>query len=184
MGRERKKKKKKKKLVLWWVEARISAQPCLSGLRARSCGGGYWIQMRPVSLLRPLSYRWKCSYQHGLSESDCRPIRLIDDFRCPCPPSPPRGTHWLMSGSQWYFHIDTSIDDGAPGTSHIDQLESDTFQTVWLMYLCIIGIIAGLDTRRWRHRRSEIPQWKNKSHQYSYNNNNYYNLLCYYNNLC
>lgn len=30
-----------------------------------------------------------------------------------------------MSGSQWYFHIDTSIDDGAPGTSRIDQSESD-----------------------------------------------------------
>lgn len=44
----------KNRLVLWWVEARISAQPCLSGRRARSCGGGYWIQMRPVSPLRPL----------------------------------------------------------------------------------------------------------------------------------
>lgn len=27
-----------------------------------------------------------------------------------------------MSGSRWYFHIDTSIDDGAAGTSGIDQL--------------------------------------------------------------
>ena len=38
-------------------------------------------------------YRWKCSYQYGLSESDYRPISLIDDFRCPCPPSPPLGAH-------------------------------------------------------------------------------------------
>lgn len=45
-----------------------------------------------------------------------------------------------MSGSQWYFHIDTSIDDGASGTSHIDQLKSDTFQTVWRRYLCVMGI--------------------------------------------
>lgn len=27
-----------------------------------------------------------------------------------------------MSGSGWYFHIDTAIDDCAPGTSPIDQL--------------------------------------------------------------
>lgn len=51
-----------------------------------------------------------------------------------------------MSGSQWYFHIDGSIDDGAPGTSRIDQLESDTFQTVGRMYLCIMGHNEGLDT--------------------------------------
>lgn len=101
------------------------------------------IEFRCGLSLRSGRYRWKCSYQYGLSESDCRPISLIDDFRCPCPPSPPRGTHWLMSGSQWYFHIDTSIDDGTPATSRIDQLESDTFQTVWLMYLCIMGIIGG-----------------------------------------
>lgn len=47
-----------------------------------------------------------------------------------------------MSGSQWYFHIDTSIDDGAPGTSHIDQLESDrpSLQSVLQIYLRIMGI--------------------------------------------
>lgn len=27
-----------------------------------------------------------------------------------------------MSGSRWCFHIDTSIDDGAAGTSGIDHL--------------------------------------------------------------
>lgn len=50
-----------------------------------------------------------------------------------------------MSGSQWYFHIDTSIDDGAPGTSHIDQLESDrpSFQSVWRMYFMHNGHIEG-----------------------------------------
>lgn len=79
----------KKKLVWWWVEARICAQPCLlSALRARSCGGGYWIQMRPVSSLRSGRYRWKCSYQYRLSEPDSGLIRLIDDFRCSCPPLP------------------------------------------------------------------------------------------------
>lgn len=36
--------------------------------------------------------------------------------------SPPRGANWWMSGSRWYFHIDTAIDDCAPGTSPIDQL--------------------------------------------------------------
>lgn len=68
-------------------------------------------------------HRWKCSYQYGLSESEYVLIRLIDDFRAPpALHSPPRGANWLMSGSWWYFHIDTSIDDGAAGTSRIDQL--------------------------------------------------------------
>lgn len=52
----------------------------------------------------------------------------------PALPHLPEEPDWLMSGSHWYFHIDTSIDDGASGTSHIDQLESDTFQSVWRMY--------------------------------------------------
>lgn len=30
-------------------------------------------------------YRWKCSYQYGLSESERVPIRLIDDFLVPLP---------------------------------------------------------------------------------------------------
>lgn len=58
----------------------------------------------------------------------------------PALPLLPEEPNWLMSGSQWYFHIDTSIDDGASGTSHIDQLKSDTFQTVWRRYLCVMGI--------------------------------------------
>ena len=44
----------------------------------------------PVCALRG-RYRWRCSYQYALSEPDRGPIRLIDDFRCPCPPlSSPR----------------------------------------------------------------------------------------------
>ena len=69
----------------------------------------------PVCALRG-RYRWRCSYQYALSEPDRGPIRLIDDFRCPCPLLPEE-PHWLMSGSHRYFHIDTSIDDGAPGTA-------------------------------------------------------------------
>lgn len=33
-----------------------------------------------------------------------------------------------MSGSWWYFHIDTSIDDGAAGTSRIDLLVRGVFK--------------------------------------------------------
>lgn len=49
---------------------------------------------RPPSL-RSGHYRWKCSYQYGLSESDCGPIRLIDDLRCPWPPTPPGGAQLI-----------------------------------------------------------------------------------------
>lgn len=72
------------------------------------------------------------------SPSACRSVSLMI-LVAPALPSPPRGAHWLMSGSQWCFHIDTSIDDGAPGTSHIDQLESDrpTFQSVLRVYFWI-----------------------------------------------
>lgn len=75
-------------------------------------------------------YRWKRSYQYRVSERGRVTILLINDFffslfffffRWPCPSFPfplclPEEPDWLMSGSLWYFHIDTSIDDGAPKT--------------------------------------------------------------------
>lgn len=74
----------------------------------------------------------------------------------PALPLLPKDPDWLMSGSQWYFHIDTSIDDSASGTSHIDQLESDTFQTVWRMYLCIMRVIY---TCLWKCRTSIVCKY-------------------------
>ncbi len=38
------------------------------------------IEFRCGLSLRSGRYRWNCSYQYGLSEPDCGPIRLIDDF--------------------------------------------------------------------------------------------------------
>lgn len=123
--------------------------------------------------LRPGRYRWKCSYQYGLSEPDSGPIRLIDDFRCPPPSpllsSPPRGAHWLMSGSQWYFHIDTSIDDGAPRNKPYwpagEWYASDCWADVFVHNGRSEGRGArggGAEGLRWKKKKSAMPcvLWK------------------------
>lgn len=48
------------------------------------------IEFRCGPSLSSARHRWKCSYQYSLSESEYVLIRLIDDFRGPCPlfPSP------------------------------------------------------------------------------------------------
>ena len=125
-GMGERKKGKERDWVWWWVEARISAQPCLSWAGARSCGGGYWIQMRACLCAAAAATGGNALINtHCPSVTAARSVSLMI-FRCPCPPCPPGapgGAHWLMSGSQWYFHIDNSIDDAAPGTRLIEQLE-------------------------------------------------------------
>lgn len=64
----------------------------LGSERAAAAAG---IEFRCDLSLRSGRYRWKCSYQYRLSEPDCGPIRLIDDFRCPCPASPPLGAQLI-----------------------------------------------------------------------------------------